>query len=110
MNSYRFDLDAIITIEIGVLTIFTLFFSFASIKSQLQDQFEKQTSFLVGQIRKQFGKKKKSTADLITSKINRFSTELLNEIDLKLDVMGKTFRIGIYSGFFLIALILLNEP
>ena len=89
-------LEVPITLELGILTIFTIFFSFSDIKSRIKEGFQN----------------KKDTYPL-TSKEEEdtfisFMDKLQNQMFELLEVMGDTFRTGIYGGLMLLLLIILN--
>ena len=89
-------LEVPITLELGILTIFTIFFSFSDIKSRIKEGFQnnKNTYPLIS----------KEEEDTFIS----FMDKLQNQMFELLEVMGDTFRTGIYGGLMLLLLIILN--
>ena len=98
---YPISLEISIPLEFGILTIFTLFFSFAGIKSNLQNQFrEKMIDFI--EENKNFSRNK---IDILLSIIDKRQKDILS----LLGDMGKTFRLCIYFGIAIIPLLFLND-
>ena len=88
-----FTTEMSIALELGIITIFTIFFSFAGVKSNLQSEFKDK----VESLREQYKNKiNKANLDYLISKLNQkyyFLGELLT-------ISGQTFRICIYFGIF----------
>ncbi len=93
------SIDIIITLELGIITIFTIFFSFAGVKSNLQSEFNDK----IEELHKGYKDKiSKANLDYLISKLRQkyfFITKLLK-------ISGQTFRICIYMG--ILALVLLG--
>ena len=90
-------LEVPITLELGILTIFTIFFSFSDIKSRIKDGFQKNKDV--------YPLTSKEEEDTFIS----FMDKLQNQMFELLEVMGDTFRIGIYGGLMLLLLIISND-
>jgi len=94
-----FSIDIAMTLELGIITIFTIFFSFAGIKSNLQSEFNEKIEGLRKQYKTTINK---TNLDYLISKLRQkyfFITTLLK-------ISGQTFRICIYLG--ILALVLLG--
>src|SRR3989338_2776326 len=86
-----YSIEVSIALELGIITIFTIFFSFAGIKSNLQSEFKGKIELL----RKDYKDKiSKANLDYTISKLNQKYFYLGN----LLTISGQTFRICIYFG------------
>ena len=93
-----FSIEMSIALEIGIITIFTIFFSFAGIKSNLQSEFKDKIELLREQYK---NKVSKANLDYIVSKLNQKHFYL----GTLLTISGQTFRICIYFGIFSILIL-----
>ena len=94
------NLETSITLELGILAIFTIFFSFAGIKSNIQNEFRQTTIQFLDKY-----KLTKKVLDFVTSTMDKkykIVTNLLRE-------MGRTFRFCIYIGLPIIIVLIINE-
>mgnify|MGYP001572193896 CR=1 FL=1 len=94
-----FNTEVFIALELGIITIFTIFFSFAGIKSNLQSEFKDN----IDSLREQYKTKiAKSNLDYLISKLN----QKYYYLGKCLTISGQTFRICIYLG--ILAIIILG--
>ncbi|MEK6932566.1 MAG: hypothetical protein AABW56_02105 [Nanoarchaeota archaeon] len=94
------SVETIITLEVSLLAIFTLFFGFTGLKKIIKDEFENNIKFV-----NEFFKKNKGAKDFMFSKMERSYSKTLK----LLKELGKTFRSCIYLGLANIVIIILNE-
>ena len=93
-------LEVPITLELGILTIFTIFFSFSDIKSRIKEGFQDNKYHRGGH-----SFKNQEELDTFVSFIDKLQTQMFE----LLEVMGDTFRTGLYGGVVLLLLIMLND-
>jgi len=87
------NLETILSYEIGILAIFTLFFTFVGIKSEVNKKFDTMLK-RNGQKNEVGSELTPEQIDIVNTRINKRRTSILG----LLDDMGRTFRINIYSG------------
>ena len=87
------NLQTILSYEIGILAIFTLFFTFVGIKSEVNKKFDTMLK-RNGQKNEVGSELTPEQIDIVNTRINKRRTSILG----LLDDMGRTFRINIYSG------------
>lgn len=92
------SLEVVITLEIGLLTIFTLFFSFTGVKSYIQREFQEFEKGINGNNQRQ-------KSDYLNSIFNKKKSQIM----LRLDDLGRTFRTCIYLGLASLVVVLINE-
>ena len=93
-------MDATLTLEVGILTIFTLFFTFAGIKSNIQNEFKHQ---ILQYIRD--NNPADEEIDYILSNMSKRQSSVIR----LLEDIGRTFRICIYLGIVIIIGLVFNN-
>ena len=91
-----------IPLELGIITIFTIFFSFAEVKFNLQSEFNENIETLRKQYKDKISKK---NLDYLISKLRQKYFLIVR----LLKISGQTFRICIYLGIFALVLLGIYE-